>query len=419
MPIFEYTALDGKGKQTKGSLEAESARVARQRLRAQGMSPTTIQEATSRAPTRRQDLSQSASRPLFQRSLGSLLSERVGAKALTFSTRQLATLLSAGIPLVEALQSLAEQTSPAFRRLLVDIKEQVEQGTSFARALGSYPKVFPRLYVNMVASGEASGKLDSVVTSLAEYLEAQLELRRKLISAMIYPVIMLTFCMLVVAGLLAFVVPQIVEIFTKQGARLPLPTRIMITISDVLVFYWYALGLLGAVFVLGAIRVYRSEKGRLFVDSLIYRAPLIGGLYTKVLTARITRTLGTLLASGVGLLESLDMAKNVVGNVHFQRAIRDARDGVTEGRSLSREFLRSKLFPPMACQMIAVGERSGRLEEMLNIAGSTFEKEASSAIAGLTALIEPLMIIVLGGIVLAIVISVLLPLTELMDLVAV
>jgi general secretion pathway protein F len=411
MPIFEYTAINEKGKQAKGSLEAENARAARTRLRSQGMLPTTIEESRTR-PTE-----QKKRRP--QQSLRSSLGERVSAKTLAFSTRQLATLLSAGIPLVEALQSLAEQTVPTFRRMLVDIKEQVEQGTSFARALGSYPKVFPRLYVNMVASGEASGKLDSVVMSLAEYLEAQLELRRKLISALIYPVIMLSFCSLVVAGLLAFVVPQIVEIFTKQGAKLPVPTRIMIAISDILVFYWYAVALVLVGLVLGSIRLYRTEKGRAFVDSLLYRAPLVGGLYTKVLTARITRTLGTLLTSGVGLLESLDMAKNVVGNVHFQRAMADARDGVTEGRSLSRELLRSKLFPPMACQMIAVGERSGRLEEMLSIAGATFEKEASSTIAGLTALIEPLMIIVLGGIVLAIVVSVLLPLTELMDLVAV
>ena len=411
MPIFEYTAINEKGKQAKGSIEAENARAARTRLRSQGMLPTTIEESRTR-PTE-----QKKRRP--QQSLRSSLGERVSAKTLAFSTRQLATLLSAGIPLVEALQSLAEQTVPTFRRMLVDIKEQVEQGTSFARALGSYPKVFPRLYVNMVASGEASGKLDSVVMSLAEYLEAQLELRRKLISALIYPVIMLSFCSLVVAGLLAFVVPQIVEIFTKQGAKLPVPTRIMIAISDILVFYWYAVALVLVGLVLGSIRLYRTEKGRAFVDSLLYRAPLVGGLYTKVLTARITRTLGTLLTSGVGLLESLDMAKNVVGNVHFQRAMADARDGVTEGRSLSRELLRSKLFPPMACQMIDVGERSGRLEEMLSIAGATFEKEASSTIAGLTALIEPLMIIVLGGIVLAIVVSVLLPLTELMDLVAV
>ena len=411
MPIFEYKALDEKGKQAKGSLEADNARAARQRLRAQGMLPTTIEESRARPSE--------LNKKRTQRSFSSSFNERVGAKTLAFSTRQLATLLSAGIPLVEALQSLAEQTVPTFRRMLVDIKEQVEQGTSFARALGSYPTVFPRLYVNMVAAGEASGKLDSVVTSLAEYLEAQLELRRKLISALIYPVIMLTFCSLVVAGLLAFVVPQIVEIFTKQGAKLPVPTRIMIAISDILVFYWYAVALFVVGLVFGSIRLYQAEKGRAFIDSLLYRAPLIGGLYTKVLTARITRTLGTLLTSGVGLLESLDMAKNVVGNVHFQRAIRDARDGVTEGRSLSRELLRSKLFPPMACQMIAVGERSGRLEEMLSIAGATFEKEASSTIAGLTALIEPLMIIVLGGIVLAIVVSVLLPLTELMDLVAV
>lgn len=410
MPVFEYIALDARGKQTKGSLDAESARVARQRLRSQGMSPTTVREVSGRG--------QEKAKPNRGVSFTPSLRDRVGAKTLALSTRQLATLLSAGIPLVEAVQSLADQSSPAFRRILVNIKEQVEQGTSFARSLGAHPAVFPRLYVNMVASGEASGKLDSVTTSLAEYLETQLELRRKLISALIYPAVMLIFCFLVVTGLLAFVVPQIVEIFTKQGAVLPLPTRIMIGISNGIVFYWY-LGLLGlVVFFVGLLRLYRSDRGRALFDQMLIRGPIFGPLYTKVLTARITRTLSTLLASGVGLLESLEMARNVVGNVHFQRAMRDARDGVTEGRSLSREFGRANLFPPVVCQMIAVGERSGRLEEMLATAGLTYEKDAAASIAGLTALIEPLMIIVLGGVVLAIVISVLLPLTELMDLVA-
>lgn len=410
MPIFEYTALDAKGKQAKGSLEAESARVARQRLRTQGMLPTTIRESGGRATqavVRRQSVS-----------IRAAFENRVSAKTLALSTRQLATLLSAGIPLVEAVQSLAEQSPPSFRRTLIHIKEQVEQGTSFARALGAYPAIFPRLYLNMIASGEASGKLDSVTTSLADYLEAQLELRRKLISALIYPAVMLVFCVLVVSGLLAFVVPQIVEIFTKQGAVLPLPTRIMIGLSDILVFYWYLVIGASALLGVGAVRFYRSPAGRAFVDNALMKGPIVGSLYTKVLTARITRTLSTLLASGVGLLESLEMAKNVIGNVHFQKAIRDARDGVTEGRSLSREFGRSKLFPAVVCQMIAVGERSGRLEEMLGTAGTTYEKEAAASIAGLTSLVEPLMIIVLGVVVLAIVVSILLPLTDLMDLVA-
>lgn len=410
MPVFEYTALDAKGRQAKGSLEAESARVARHRLRSQGMLPTTIQETRGRgfpATARKKSVS-----------IWTGLQNRVGAKTLALSTRQLATLLSAGIPLVEAVQSLADQSPPSFRRILIDIKEQVEQGSSFARSLGSYPTIFPRLYLNMVASGEASGKLDTVTTSLAEYLEAQLELRRKLVSALVYPAVMLVFCVLVVSGLLAFVVPQIVEIFTKQGAVLPLPTRIMIGLSDILVFYWYVVIAVSALLVVGAVRFYRTPKGRDFVDNALVKAPIVGSLYTKVLTARITRTLATLLASGVGLLESLEMAKNVIGNVHFQNAIRDARDGVTEGRSLSREFSRSKLFPPVVCQMIAVGERSGRLEEMLGTAGSTYEKEAAASIAGLTSLVEPLMIIVLGVVVLAIVVSILLPLTDLMDLVA-
>jgi type II secretory pathway component PulF len=270
----------------------------------------------------------------------------------------------------------------------------------------------------MVASGEASGKLDTVVTSLAEYLETQLELRRKLISALIYPTVMLIFCLLVVSGLLAFVVPQIVEIFTKQGAVLPMPTRIMIAISDMLVYYWYLIGAIIALLAYSLFKFYLSSKGRSIADRALIKMPVIGQLYVKVLTARITRTLSTLLASGVGLLESLEMSKNVVGNVHFRDAMRAAREGVTEGRSLSRELARSGLFPPVVCQMIGVGERSGRLEEMLATAGTTYEKDAAASIAGLTSLVEPLMIIVLGGVVLLIVVSILLPLTDLMDLVA-
>jgi type IV pilus assembly protein PilC len=269
----------------------------------------------------------------------------------------------------------------------------------------------------MVASGEASGKLDSVLESLADYLEAQLELRRKLSSALIYPIVMLCFCVLVVTGLLVFVVPQIVEIFTKQGAELPLPTTIMITISDCIVYYWYLIGMFLGGMGYGAFRIYNTPRGRTLVDKMLLRLPVAGSLYTKVLTARVARTLATLLASGVGLLESLEMAKNVVGNTLVRDALKNCKEGVREGRSLARELTKSNLFPQMLCQMVAVGERSGKLEAMLTTAGTTYEREAAAAIVGLTSLIEPLMIIVLGVIVLAIVISVLLPMTSLMDLV--
>lgn len=405
MPVFEYVALNNAGKRVKGTLEADSIRTARQRLRTQNVFPTDIKESAEASREKSQDVKRL------------LRGDRVTLKDLTLATRLLATLSNAGLPLVAALLALAEQLAhPGLKRIVVDIKERVEQGSSLAKALAAYPKVFPRLYVNMVASGEASGTLDTVLDNLADYYEAQLELRRKVVGAMLYPTLMFSFCILVVLLLVAFVVPGIVEIFVKQKLTLPLPTRMVIAFSNLVIGYWWAMGLSVALALVGIRRYYATASGREDIDKLLLKLPIFGEIYRKVSTARIASTLSTLLTGGVELLGALDIARNIVGNVHMRQSLEEARDGVREGRNLSKELSRSGYFPPLLCQMVGIGEKSGKLEVMLAKAGKTFTQEANSAISGLTTLLEPFMIIFLGLAVFVIVVSILLPATQLMSM---
>jgi len=406
MPVYEYSALNQGGKKIKGSVEADSIRTARQKLRIQNIFPTDIKESLKASAEKTKDVKKL------------LTSDRVSLKQLTLATRLLATLSNAGLPLVGALLALSDQVdSPALRRVIVDIKERVEQGSSLAKALGVYPKVFPRLYINMVASGEASGTLDTALENLADYYESQLELRRKVTNALFYPVLMFFFCILVVIALVVFVVPNIVEIFVKQKVTLPLPTRIVIFISDFVIGYWWLMigAVVAAVFYVK--QRYATPAGKAWFDNLFLRIPIYGSIYRKVSTARVATTLATLLNGGVEVLAALDIVKNIIGNTHMKKALEDAREGVKEGRSLAKEIAKSGYFPNLLSQMVAIGEKSGRLEPMLNKAGKTFSAEANSSIAGLTTILEPLMIIFLGVIVFAIVISVLLPMVELMQIV--
>lgn len=406
MPIFEYVAVDASGRERKGTLDAETERVARQKLRSLSLFPTALKEGKAVTREKSRDIKRY------------FIASRVSVKDLSVATRQLATLVGAGLPLVSALQGLAEQTeSFTLKAAFVEVREKVEEGLALAKALALFPKIFPPLYINMVASGEASGTLDTVLENLADYLEAQLALRRKVSSALFYPVLMLFICTVVVLALFVYVVPKIVEIFKKQGATLPLPTRIMIGISDFIINYWYLLAL-AIVALVAAIRwYYRQPRGRNKIDRLFLQLPLFGSLYVKIGAARIARTLGTLLSSGVGLLTGIDITRNIVSNVHIVKALEEARDGVREGRSLARELGRAGIFPPMLGQMIAVGEQSGELEGMLQKAGKAYETEVDATLSGLTSMIEPLMMIGVGVVVLCIVISVLLPMADLIQVV--
>lgn len=406
MPSYEYTALDSRGKKVSGAVDAENIRAARQKLRGQGIFPTDVKEGMEAQANAPRDIKR-----YFQ-------SNRVGLTDLAIATRQLATLVAAGLPLVSALQALSDQTeSMVLKRIVVDVREKVEEGSALAKALGNFPKSFPRLYINMVASGEASGTLDTVLNNLADYLESQLELRRRIGAALTYPILMLALCTLVIIALLTFVVPRIVEIFQKQNVVLPLPTRIMIGLSHLVTGYWYLVIAAAVGLVASARWYYQQPAGRERVDRWLLHLPIYGPIYIKIMTARITRTLGALLSSGVGLLTGLEITKNIIANVHVVRALEEAQEGVREGRSLAKEFSRGGIFPPLIWHMIAVGEKSGQLEDMLSKAGRAYESEVNATLSGITRLIEPLMMIGVGGVVLCIVISVLMPMADLINVV--
>ena len=406
MPSYEYIAISKSGKSVKGSIDADSVRVARQKLRGQGIFPTDVREATSGSGASSRDIAKY------------FASDKISAKDLSVTTRQLATLLGAGLPLVSTLQALSEQTdSIVLKRIIVEVREKVEEGSALANALSEHPKSFPRLYINMVKAGEASGTLDAVMDNLADYLEAQLELRRKVRSALTYPVLMLAFSGLVTMVLFIFVVPKVVEIFEKQGATLPLPTQVMLAISYFLRDYWYIVFIL----IFGSVYLfrwyYKQDNGRSRIDRILLTLPIFGTLYTKIATSRVSRTLATLLSSGVGLLAGLDISKNIVGNVHVMAAIESAKEGVREGKSLASELSQSGIFPNMLSHMIAVGEKSGELENMLQKASNAYESDVNASLAGLTSLLEPLMMIIVGGVVLCIVIAVLLPMADLINVI--
>jgi len=406
MPLFEYVAIDAAGKQTKGTVDAENVRSARQRLRAQKLFPTEVREGAVESAAKTKDVVRYIRTP------------QVSLKDLSVATRQLATLVAAGLPLVSSLLALADQTeNNTLKRILIQVKEEVEEGSTFAKSLGKYPKVFPNLYINMVASGEASGTLDTVLSNVADYLEGQVELRRKIWSALTYPILMLFMCGAVVVGLLVFVIPRIVEIFVKQGAVLPLPTRMVIGLSDFLIAYWYLIALAGVGISVGIREYYRKESGRDRIDKLLLKTPLYGPLFIKISTARVSKTLSALLSSGVGLLGAIDITKNITTNVHMRRALDDARTGVQEGKSLARELTKSGAFPVMLSHMIAIGEKSGALEGMLDKAGKAYENEVNATLGRLTSLLEPLMMVFVGGIVLVIVVSVLLPMADLITII--
>ncbi|MDY6090468.1 MAG: type II secretion system inner membrane protein GspF [Bdellovibrionota bacterium] len=404
MPVFEYNAISTTGKKLKGNVDAENIRIARQKLKSQGIYVTDIKEGLENNVSKKGEIN-------FGKN-------KISLKDLSIITSQLTTLIIAGLPLVNALQALTEQTeSRNIKRILTDVRESVEEGNAFHKSLANFPKAFPKLYVNMIESGEASGKLDSILENLSKYLEGQLALRRQVTSSLFYPTLMFAFCTLVVIGLLAFVVPSIVEIFEKQGGTLPLPTRIVVGISDIIIHYWWVF-IIGIVGIFTSIKKYaQTEKGKFNIDLLLIKLPLIGKLYTKVATARIASTIGTLFSGGVQLLSCLDIGKNIVNNVHFRSSLEQARDGVEKGKSLSSELSKSGLFPPLLSHMIAVGEKSGQLEQMLTRAAKAYEDEVKNTLAAITSLIEPLMIIGLGGIVFSIVISILMPMVGMIDLI--
>jgi len=408
MPIYAYTGLTARGRAVSGVIDADSPKGARLSLRRTGIFPTAISEEQA-APA-----ASPASTP------GGLTRrfERVPARELALFTRQLATLTKAGLPLVECLGTLIEQLERApLKRVLSHVRQQVREGRSLADALQSHPRVFSSIYINMVRAGEESGTLETVLARLAEYSEDQARLLRAVQSALTYPLLMVAVAGAILLFLLAYVVPQVTRIFSETGGKLPLVTRLLIGLSSFLAAYWWLFLLAGAGGALGGLRLLRTTAGREWYDRAVLRLPWVGRVLQRLSVARVARTLSTLLGSGVPLLSALGIVTHLVSNSLLRRALEEARTSVQEGESLAAPLKRSGLFPALFTQMVAVGERSGELEGLLTRAAEAYDEEVATALARLTSLLEPLTILVMGGVVLFIVLAILLPIFELNQLV--
>lgn len=413
MPVFEYKALNARGKTISGILDADSAFAARQKLRTADIFPVSLIEIDDRRgpPSGWRRLwTPGAGRFVFKR--------RVKGSEVALFTRQLATLLEAGFPLVEALNALIAQTRHLLlRRQLSQIKERISAGSSFAEALEDYPRTFPGMYINMVQAGESSGTLDLVLLRLADILENQQLLQHRITTALTYPVLMALVGTLILFFLLTHIVPGIVSIFSDMQQTLPGPTRFLIAVSEGVQRGWLPAAGLFMVGLLGLRYVAQSPRGRYIVDQWKFRLPFYRGIFIKLTLGRAARTLGTLLENGVSLLVALDIIKRAVGNVFLADGLADAAREVRQGRSLGAALADNALFPALLVQMLQVGEKSGDLEKMLHKTANIFEKEAETSIMRLTSLLEPLMIVGMGLVVGLIVLAICLPIFEMNQLI--
>lgn len=406
MPIFEYRGIDTAGKDVRGIIDADSPRLARTKLKKSGVFPTEVHETMAERRGGKPDLSLAH------------LTKRVRIQDVAVMTRQLATLIGAGLPMVPALTSLSNQIeSPNLKKVVGQIRERVKEGSSLSDALRDFPRVFSTLYANMVTAGESSGALDIVLLRLADFTENQVKLRNRVTAALIYPILMVVLASAAVVFLMVRVVPKILELFQDWGRALPLPTVILLDITNFLKIYgWIVLIILIGVFLV-SLSYFKSERGRLLFDRLILRVPIFGRLNRIIATTRFSRTLGTLLASGIPLLRAMNIVKNIVNNRVIANAIEDSQESIVEGQSIAAPLARSGVFPPMVTDMIAVGENSGQLEHMLLKVSDAYDNQIETTVSGLTSILEPLLIVIMGGIVLFIVLAVLLPIFEMNQMV--
>lgn len=405
MPVFSYTAMDAKGKQVTGIVDADSLKAAKTKLRRENKYPIELSEVaeggkgTGKGLSRQVDLS--------------FLRRKVKVQDLAIMTRQFATLIGAGIPVVESLTALSKQVeSDVLKRSISQVREKVNEGSSLANALQEHPKVFTPLYINMVDSGEQSGTLEIVLDRLADFTEGQLALRQKVRGALTYPVIMFFVLIGVLVIMNAFVIPKIAQIFRGTKQTLPTVTLTVMAISDFMRNYWWMLLAFMAAGAYGFRRWLNSPKGRSKWDAFVLTTPYFGSLIRKVAVSRFSRTFGTLLASGVPIITALDIVRNVVQNEVIKKAIESARENVREGEGISRPLERSEVFPPMVIHMIKVGEQTGELENMLMRVSTAYDNEVEASINTLTTLLEPVMIIIMAFGVGFALISILLPLVD-------
>ena len=406
MAVFQWQGIDAKGKDVKGIRDADNPRLLRVVLRREGILATNIEEEGAHKKRTGREIDFAG---FFQ---------RVSIEQVAIITRQLATLLRAGVPLVEGLSAILEQSSQdKLSTALTQIRDKVNEGTSLAEALQAHPKIFENLYVNMVAAGESSGTLDAVLERLADHLDASARLRTKVVSALAYPAFMVFFGVVVLTILMVVVVPKVTSIFEGFDATLPWYTRTLIFVSDAIgSFWWLILLVIG-----GAVYAFRrwlaTKEGRATWDKRVLKLPIAGQLVLMISIARFAHTLSTLLASGVPLLTALDITRNVLGNAELMRIVEEARGSIREGESIAAPLKRSGAFPPIVTQMIAIGERSGQLEQMLGHVAVSYENQVDARLSALTSLLGPLMIVIMGVLAGGIALSILMPLMQINEFV--
>ncbi|MBL4637131.1 MAG: type II secretion system F family protein [Kofleriaceae bacterium] len=394
MPKFKWQGTNRSGESRNGTLEADSKEQVIERLRSQQITPGKIKKQSE----------------------GINLSFGTGVthKDLLIFTRQLATMIDAGLPLVQCMDILGTQTdNRQFGKVLLSVKSHIETGATFSDSLRKHPKVFDELYVNLIAAGEVGGILDTILNRLSEYIEKSVKLKRQVKSAMVYPIAILGIAMLVLAVMLGKVIPVFEDMYKEfKNAVLPKPTQIVISISNSFTNNWYLYfgGLI--LFIVFMKLALNNPRGRKIFDAMILKTPVIGSVMRKIVVARFTRTLGTLLSSGVPILDSLDICARTSGNKTVEAAIYYAREKISEGKDLASPLMESGVFPPMVVQMIGVGEQTGAMDQMLQKIADFYEEEVDVAVSAMTSLMEPLMMVFLGGLVGGLIVAMYLPIFE-------
>ena len=402
MPTFNYLAMDAQGKEVKGEIEAPTLTIAISQVRAKGYFPTQVIEKKETTSS-------------FNFNLNISLGGKVKPRQISLFTRQLSTLIESGLPLLRSINVLKNQLKPCkFQDVLAQAASDIEGGSTFSEALGKHPRVFSKLYINMVKAGEVGGALDKVLDRLATFSEKDLALKKKIKSALIYPAAVVAVIFIVLYVIFAFVIPKFTEMYKDMGTALPAMTLFLIRISDLAKEKgWYVVPGI----IIGIVMFFKilkgTSKGKFIFDKIKLHLPIFGSLVQKAVVARITRTLGTLISSGVPILQALNIVRDTSGNEVFGRAISMVHDSIREGESIATPLQTSKIFPPMVINMIDVGEETGALDSMLMKIADTYEEEVDIAVGGLTTLLEPILIVLMGVVVGFIVIALFLPLVKL------
>jgi type IV pilus assembly protein PilC len=398
MPVFEYTARNAStGQILKGTLDVPTRDDVLKHIKQQKMIVVNVREQPKQLTL-------------------SLKRKGVRTRDIVIFTRQFATMINAGLPLVQSLDILARQTeNPALGEVTRQVVFDVESGHTLADAFSKHPKAFTELYVNMVAAGEAGGILDTILMRLATFLEKSDALIRKVKGAMVYPAVIMSVAAIAVAVLLVFVIPTFQKMFASVGMELPLPTRIVIGMSNALINYWWVMLGVIALIIYGIRNYYKTPDGRKRIDQMMLNAPVIGDLLRKSAVSRFTRTLGTLISSGVSILDGLEITAKTAGNRVIHDAVMESRNSIAGGETIASPLEKSKVFPPMVISMIAVGEQTGGLDEMLSKIADFYDEEVDVAVSARLSLMEPMMIVVLGVIVGGMVVAMYLPIFDMMN----